>query len=233
MLARPFEWETQMSASATVPVMIFSSAQHAHVARSMLDAHEIPCSVTGDQLASTFSIYGNVTTRIELWVKREDLQEASEILEELNEKATEPNPWGQDHKSSWFCTDCNEVNENNFDECWSCGAERSPDAKPVPADFDSPAVAASTDATAISPDESPYRVPASDNEVTTRPVDNRLPSRALRTALYGGVAPILMPYAFWLSLRCIVEGKFTGKFWLAFFISSFTMLASLAVLFMR
>ena len=54
-----------------------------------------------------------------VWIADEnDLARATEIVTEFEKPAGEPGGWG------WRCRKCGETVEQQFTECWQCGASR-------------------------------------------------------------------------------------------------------------
>ena len=78
-----------------VTIATYSSAQHAHLAKGLLGAHDIPAAVLDEHVANLISSTGYFDG-IRLQVRACDVQEALEILDlsdedELLEDATETN----------------------------------------------------------------------------------------------------------------------------------------------
>ena len=192
----------------------------------MLVAHGMKCAVTGDLIADTLALYGNAVAKVDLWVDGQRANEAVEILDELHTVDRSVDHWGSGSQSDWRCRQCDEVSGQGFDECWSCSTDRSADARLVPAEeIVLPAEAE------VRQDESPYRVPPSDNAVAIDENSDELTARAFRAAIFGVYYPFpIALYAAYLSLRCWTSGTKNWRFWVSVVLTLPVMLFGAAML---
>ncbi|MEZ6132974.1 MAG: DUF2007 domain-containing protein [Planctomycetaceae bacterium] len=215
-------------------LLTFQTVHEAHIARSFLEAHGISCAVTGDQLSTTLSWYGNAAKRIELIVDRDQANEAIAIIRELDAVDSDQHLWGTAPPMDWRCPQCTEVNADTFDECWSCGQDRPADAELVPGSNHDNAPAVPTPgvnmAEPVSVDDSPYRAPLYQNErpphepkfglLSTTGTDDDLSARALRAACFGLVVPVPMAYySLYLCLESLLQGTLNARILLALMMS--------------
>ena len=223
-----------MSDTDTSPLAVatYTTAASAHLAKSVLEGNGIQTAVVGDQIAEALGYFGVVVTKVELLVRRSDVDEARRLLaaSEQESRSRKQDRWGIESRMGWLCSECSEVNEPNFDECWSCAASRQRDASIVPLPDSTEQNTDPSDLITApeNPDPSPYRVPHIENRLVT---DAELVDRTFRSAVLGIGMPPLAPYSFSLACRCVVEGRPTPKVWAAMFISAITMLAWLVILF--
>jgi hypothetical protein len=226
-----------MSDTDTSPLTVatYTSAASAHLAKSVLQGNGIQTAVVGDQIAEALGYFGVVVTKVELLVRRSDADEARQLLaaSEQESRCRKQDRWGMESRRGWLCGDCSEVNEPNFDECWSCSASRQHDAKLVPLPDSAELNTNPPDLVTApeNPDPSPYRVPHIENLPNRRAADAQLIDRTFRSAVLGVGIPPLAPYSFSLACRCVGEGHPTVKVWTAMLISGVTMLAWLVILF--
>ena len=211
-------------------VATYTSAASGHLVKAILEGNGIQTAVVGDQIAEALGYFGVVVTKVELLVRHSDAEEARRLLSEWERQSHSrtQDRWGIESRLGWLCSNCSEINEPNFDECWSCSATRQNDAElaPLPdsmgANAEPPDLITATE----NLDPSPYRVPNIEN----RPdADTGLADRTFRSAVLGVGIPLLAPYSFGLACRCVGEGRPTPKVWAAMFISTLTMLSWLVI----
>lgn len=204
----------------------------------MLEAQGLDCWLTGDQMATTLSLYGAALSQIELWVKAEDVEQAAQILAELTPEDRGVDRWGLEDRRCWQCTTCQEPNEQSFDECWSCSSERTDDAILVAADESSQVPAATPPMAAmagpIGADASPYRTPATDAAPAKSPIrpPGKLTARAFRAMIFGIVFPLpVMFFAASLSVKAYQQEPHSWRLWAALLVSvPVTLVASMWLL---
>ena len=117
----------------TEPICLesFTNAQDAHIARSILEANGIFGVVVGDQLSTTLAWYGHPVKRVDLMVDRQRAADAAGILCEQRADSKSVHLKDSTSAVNWWCRACHEMNAATFDHCWSCGTDRSDDAKVV------------------------------------------------------------------------------------------------------
>src|SRR5262245_13058575 len=103
------------------PMKLVYTAKHpteAHLIRGMLEAAGIRATVRGDQL---YGAYGELPVLPTVWIfDTVRAEEADQVVIEFLRG-------GAARKYSherWSCTQCGEVLEGQFTECWNCGAAR-------------------------------------------------------------------------------------------------------------
>jgi len=85
--------------------------------RNILDNNRILCEVRNDGLSSAAGEVPPTEVWPELWVVREKDYEQAEALVDLSIH-------GDPSATSWFCQNCSEKNEPDFELCWKCSEER-------------------------------------------------------------------------------------------------------------
>ena len=225
-----------------VILLTFSSPQHAHAIRSVLEAHGVRCAVTGDQTADTLAVYGTAVVRVDLLVDESQLEQATEILNEIDNVPGHNAAWQSEDDWWWKCDQCDEANAPNFDECWSCAAIRPANPERIPPEEitypeDTTELVANVESDDDSSEvRSPYAPPRIQTPAIQATPDEPkaigpLPSRALRASIFGLFLPFpLAFYGAWLCVRCFVEGEVDRRVWIATFISLPTFLIALFML---
>lgn len=218
--------------TSPLTVATYTTAACAHLAKSVLEGNGIQTAVVGDQIAEALGYFGVAVTKVELLVRRPDADEARRLLAafEQESRSRKQDRWGTEGRMGWLCGDCSEINEPNFDECWSCAASRQRDADIVPLPDSAERNTGPSDLITApeNPDPSPYCVPHIENRPGT---GTELVDRTFRSAVLGLGIPPLAPYSFSLACRCVGEGHPTMKVWTAMLISAVTMLVWLVILF--
>ena len=97
----------------------------AHVVKDLLELEGIEAVVQGEEV---FSALGGVPFSYpSVWIANdEDLEHAEEVIADFEYDE------GAD-RATWVCPDCGEEHEQQFDVCWSCGAERPEKNRSKPA----------------------------------------------------------------------------------------------------
>ena len=91
----------------------------AHLFKEILDTQGIEAIVKGDLL---WAARGEVPDCPSVWVvDDEDYEDAMAVVMEYSSKAVTDKAVDKE----WKCKKCGEINEEQFSECWKCGAERS------------------------------------------------------------------------------------------------------------
>ena len=101
---------------------VYSAANitEAHLIQGILEWESIGTYLSGENLST---IWGGLQTdfsQVDILVDEEKYAEAVEIISKYEEILKEP---AQDGKS-WQCEECNKVNPETFEICWSCQAIR-------------------------------------------------------------------------------------------------------------
>jgi membrane associated rhomboid family serine protease len=91
----------------------------AALAKEFLSSHGIQASVRGDDLwMASGELPMTSETSPSVWVHAEDFERSAQLLAD----------WGTPTsatRSLWFCSRCHETNEEQFTNCWKCGADGS------------------------------------------------------------------------------------------------------------
>ena len=111
----------------------------AHFVQGLLEQEGITSVIEGEALEGA---WGNLPLTDKalpgIWVNEADLARATPIIEEykLREQRNADAPAvAEAARPTWKCPKCGEEVENQFDECWNCGAARpgTEDENPNPA----------------------------------------------------------------------------------------------------
>jgi hypothetical protein len=88
-----------------------------HHSRNLLEAEGVKTEVRNEFLSSAMGELPPLECQPELWVLRdEDAARAESILFTGRNRASGPR---------WQCMDCHEESEDQFTQCWRCGAFRT------------------------------------------------------------------------------------------------------------
>ena len=101
---------------------VYSAANvtEAHLIQGLFERESIETNLSGESLSI---VWGGIQTdfnEVEILVDEEKYAEAREIISNYEEILKQPT---QDGKS-WQCKECNEVNPETFEICWSCQENR-------------------------------------------------------------------------------------------------------------
>ena len=104
-------------------IATYSDGGTAAISAAMLRSRGIPAEVIADVGGDVFSVYGLTGRKVELIVP-ESCQDrpVQLLLEAANSRPDE-------RIGDWECSGCSEVNGEEFDACWSCGAVWSPNCR--------------------------------------------------------------------------------------------------------
>ena len=101
---------------------VYSAANvtEAHLIQGLLERRSIETNLSGESLST---IWGGMQTdfsEVEILVDEEKYAEALEIISNYEELLKQSAQDGE----SWECEECNKVNPETFEMCWSCQAIR-------------------------------------------------------------------------------------------------------------
>ena len=101
---------------------VYSAANitEAHLIQGLLERESIGTYLSGENLST---IWGGLQTdfnQVDILVDEEKYSEAVEIISDYEEILIQPAQNGK----SWQCEECNKVNPETFEICWSCQANR-------------------------------------------------------------------------------------------------------------
>ena len=94
----------------------------AHLIRGMLEAEGIRAIVKGDQL---YGAYGELPVLPTVWILDDTLAASANVLVIEFLLGTAARKYGHQR---WTCSQCGEVLEGQFTDCWNCGSARPPPA---------------------------------------------------------------------------------------------------------
>ncbi len=113
-----------MDNTRLICLRVYSDPQEAHLSACFLRSHGIDCAVTGDEVARTLSWYGLAVKKVQLLVLDSNVKLASVLLDQFNPLCAtrKDEQWACRDDLDWVCGECDEINADTFDECWSCGS---------------------------------------------------------------------------------------------------------------
>ena len=101
---------------------IYSAANaiEAHMIQGLLEQESISANLFGEGLSIATGGLPTDVIQVDILVDEEKYAEALEIISNYEEILRQPAQDGE----SWECEDCNKVNPETFEMCWSCQAIR-------------------------------------------------------------------------------------------------------------
>ena len=101
---------------------IYSAANaiEAHMIQGLLEQESIGTNLSGESLSTAWGGLQTDFNEVEILVDEEKYAEALEIISNYEEILRQPAQDGE----SWECEECNKVNPETFEMCWSCQAIR-------------------------------------------------------------------------------------------------------------
>ena len=101
-------------------IYLAANAMEAHLIQGLLKQESIETNLSGEDLSIAMGGLPTEVAQVEILVNDEKYAEAIEIIANYEEILRQP---AQDGKS-WECEECNKVNPDTFEICWSCQANR-------------------------------------------------------------------------------------------------------------
>ena len=97
---------------------IYSAANstEAHLIQGLLELESIKTSLSGEGLSIATGGLPTDVIQVELLVDEEKYAEALEVISNYEDLLKQPAQDGQ----SWKCEECNKLNPETFEMCWSC-----------------------------------------------------------------------------------------------------------------
>ena len=97
---------------------IYSAANttEAHLVQGLLEQKSIKTNLSGESLSTVWGGLQTDFNEVEVLVDEEKYAEALEIISKYEELLKQPTQDGE----SWECEECNKVNPETFEICWSC-----------------------------------------------------------------------------------------------------------------
>ena len=101
---------------------VYSAANsvEAHMIQGLLEQESIGTNLSGESLSTVWGGLQTDFNEVEILVDEEKYAEALEIIANYEQLLKEPAQNGE----SWECEECNKVNPETFEICWSCQANR-------------------------------------------------------------------------------------------------------------
>ena len=101
---------------------IYSAANstEAYLIQGLLERETIDTTLSGEGLSIATGGLPTDVIQVEILVDEEKYAEAVKIISNYEEILRQPAQDGQ----SWECEECNKVNPDTFEICWSCQANR-------------------------------------------------------------------------------------------------------------
>ncbi|SVB65906.1 uncharacterized protein METZ01_LOCUS218760 [marine metagenome] len=97
-----------------------ANATAAHLIQGLLEQESIKTNRAGESLSTVWGGLQTDFNEVEILVDEEKYAEALEIISNYEEILRQPAQDGE----SWECEECNKVNPETFEMCWSCQAIR-------------------------------------------------------------------------------------------------------------
>ena len=101
-------------------IYLAANATEAHLIQGLLERESIETNLSGEGLSTAWGALPTDVNQVEILVDEEKYAEAVEIISNYEEVLRQPALDGQ----SWECEECNKVNPDTFEICWSCQANR-------------------------------------------------------------------------------------------------------------
>ena len=118
--------------------LIYSArdAMEAHFLQGLLEQEGINSVIQGEALEGAWANLPITTNALPgVWVNEEDVPRARPIADEYELREIKSRSSAQEEDKpagpTWKCSKCGEEVEDQFDECWKCGAERPETAPQV------------------------------------------------------------------------------------------------------
>ena len=93
-----------------------TNATEAHLIKGLLEQKSIKTILSGESLSTVWGGLQTDFNEVEILVDEEKYAEALEIISNYEEILRQPAQDGE----RWECEECNKVNPETFEMCWSC-----------------------------------------------------------------------------------------------------------------
>ena len=97
-------------------IYVAANATEAYLIQGLLELESIETSLSGEGLSIATGGLPTDVIQVELLVDEEKYAEALEVILNYEDLLKQPAQDGQ----SWECEECNKVNPETFEMCWSC-----------------------------------------------------------------------------------------------------------------
>ena len=101
-------------------IYLAANATEAHLIQGLLEQKSIKTNLSGESLSTVWGGLQTDFNEVEILVDEKKYAEALEIISNYEEILRQPAQDGE----SWECEECNKVNPDTFEICWSCQANR-------------------------------------------------------------------------------------------------------------
>lgn len=107
-------------------IKLFSSENRLAVQqiKDLLDAHQIPCFIKNEFAIGAVGELSPFDAWPEIWLVDPEWQSRAEKLISQFTQWQSKQMETLRSKANWFCWECGEENEANFELCWHCGNDR-------------------------------------------------------------------------------------------------------------
>ena len=97
-----------------------ANATEAHLIQGLLERESIETNLSGENLSTLWGGLKTDFSQVNILVDEEKYAESMEIISNYEDIIKQPVQNGK----SWQCEECNKVNPDIFEICWSCQANR-------------------------------------------------------------------------------------------------------------
>ena len=101
-------------------IYLAANAMEAHLIQGLPKQESIETNLSGEDLSIAMGGLPTQVAQVGILVNAEKYAEALEIIAKYEEILRQPAKDGK----SWECGECNKVNPDTFEICWSCQANR-------------------------------------------------------------------------------------------------------------
>ena len=97
-----------------------ANATEAHLIKGLLEQESIDTTLYGEDLSIATGALPTDVAQVGILVNEDKYAEALEIISNYEQTLKEPAQNGK----SWKCEECNQINPETFEICWSCQGNR-------------------------------------------------------------------------------------------------------------
>ena len=97
-----------------------ANATEAHLIKGLLEQESIDTTLYGEDLSIATGALPTDVAQVRILVNEDKYAEALEIISNYEKTLKEPARNGK----SWKCEECNQINPETFEICWSCQGNR-------------------------------------------------------------------------------------------------------------
>ena len=96
------------------------NATEAHLIKGLLEQKSVKTDITGENLSTVWGGLQTDFNEVEIFVDEEKYAEALEVIANYKNILRQP----AHDEEGWECEECNKVNPETFEMCWSCQTNR-------------------------------------------------------------------------------------------------------------